>query len=96
MEKVCYSICCSDYESLRRGMSRSMASILEIAALNELLKMSGHHPAREFFDRLEGTLLGQESEVPRPVAPRRRPRGMATPPESSVGLPFPPSSSEER
>jgi HPr kinase/phosphorylase len=70
---------------------RDMASILEIAARNELLKVSGHHPAREFLDRLEGTLLGQESEVPRPVSPRSgRPGGMAPPPESSVGLPTPP------
>lgn len=71
---------------------RDMASILEIAARNELLKVSGHHPAREFFGRLESTLLGQESEIPRAVAPRPRPAdgAISPPPESSVGLPIPP------
>jgi HPr kinase/phosphorylase len=33
---------------------RDMASILEIAARNELLKSAGHHAAREFFGNLEG------------------------------------------
>jgi HPr kinase/phosphorylase len=37
---------------------RDIASILEIAARNELLKLAGHHPAREFFGNLESTLLG--------------------------------------
>ncbi|MCA9619697.1 MAG: HPr(Ser) kinase/phosphatase, partial [Myxococcales bacterium] len=74
---------------------RDMASILEIAARNELLKVSGHHPAREFFGRLEGTLLGQESEIPRPVRtsrPPSSPRAIAvsSPPESSVGRPLTP------
>jgi HPr kinase/phosphorylase len=71
---------------------RDMASILEIAARNELLKVSGHHPAREFFGRLESSLLGQESEIPRPVAhgPPDGPVGISPPPESSVGLPIPP------
>ena len=74
---------------------RDMASILEIAARNELLKVSGHHPAREFFGRLEGTLLGQESDIPRPVAPgapslSRGSAGISPPPESSVGLPVSP------
>jgi len=73
---------------------RDMASILEIAARNELLKASGHHPAREFFGRLEGALLGQESDAPpsTPIPPSLTPRGgrvgrVAPPPESSVGLP---------
>jgi len=58
---------------------RDMASILEVAARNELLKNAGHHAAREFFGNLEGALLG--SEVPpdhagsvASVAARRGPR----------------------
>ena len=73
---------------------RDMASILEIAARNELLKLAGHHPAREFFGRLESTLLGHESEIPPMVrsAPIPAPRVMPSsaikpPPESSVALP---------
>jgi HPr kinase/phosphorylase len=38
---------------------RSIASILEIAARNELLRDAGHHAAREFFGRLEGQLLAR-------------------------------------
>jgi HPr kinase/phosphorylase len=48
-----------------------MASILEVAARNELLKNAGHHAAREFFNNLEGALLSErtrdESEAPPPV-----------------------------
>jgi HPr kinase/phosphorylase len=47
---------------------RDMATILEVAARNELLKNAGHHAAREFFGRLEGKLLSErpsdESAVP--------------------------------
>jgi HPr kinase/phosphorylase len=70
---------------------RDMASILEIAARNELLKTAGHHPAREFFGRLEGALLGHESEIPAGTAAARRMQPFANvrpPPESSVGLPL--------
>ncbi len=57
---------------------RDMASILEVAARNELLKNAGHHAAREFFDKLEGALLGSErlsdeSAVLPPVAASPRP-----------------------
>src|SRR5262245_42752499 len=38
---------------------RDMASILEVAARNELLKNAGHHAAREFFNHLEASLLGK-------------------------------------
>ena len=77
---------------------RDMASILEIAARNELLKMAGHHPAREFFGRLERTLIGGESEVPMSsVASARSPHlkpllnvSISKPPESSVGMPVAP------
>jgi len=48
---------------------RDMASILEVAARNELLKNAGHHAAREFFGNIEGTLLNH-SESSVPEAPR--------------------------
>jgi HPr kinase/phosphorylase len=72
---------------------RDMASILEIAARNELLKIAGHHPAREFFGRLEGALLGNESELPGAITTTSRtPLPAASefgpPPESSVGMPM--------
>jgi HPr kinase/phosphorylase len=38
---------------------RDMASILEVAARNELLKNAGHHAAREFFNSIEGALLSE-------------------------------------
>ncbi len=83
---------------------RDMASILEVAARNELLKNAGHHAAREFFGHLEGTLLAErpqdESAVLPPVRglaglgaavpPRRNLASPPpTPPESSVGAPSP-------
>ncbi|MFI5302539.1 MAG: HPr(Ser) kinase/phosphatase [Polyangiales bacterium] len=37
---------------------RDMASIMEIAARNELLKRAGHHGARAFREKLERALLG--------------------------------------
>jgi HPr kinase/phosphorylase len=39
---------------------RNMSSIIEIAARNELLRQAGHHPAREFVDRVEKGLLRPE------------------------------------
>jgi HPr kinase/phosphorylase len=83
---------------------RDMASILEVAARNELLKNAGHHAAREFFGNLEGSLLAErpqdESAVLPPVrapappgapgVPRRAPASAPpVPPESSVGSPAP-------
>jgi HPr kinase/phosphorylase len=63
-----------------------MASILEVAARNELLKNAGHHAAREFFGQLEGALIGSErpadeSAVLPPV------RFMPPPPSSGAGMP---------
>ena len=63
---------------------RDMASILEVAARNELLKNAGHHSAREFFGNLEGALIGverpsDESAVLPPV------RFMPPPPSSGAG-----------
>jgi HPr kinase/phosphorylase len=55
---------------------RDMASIVEVAARNEILRTAGHHAAREFFGNLEGALLGNgpphenrsdESAIPPPV-----------------------------
>jgi HPr kinase/phosphorylase len=82
---------------------RDMASILEVAARNELLKNAGHHAAREFFGNLEGSLLSErphdESAVLPPVAmrpppssdtgavPPRPPPHRPRPPESSAGFP---------
>jgi HPr kinase/phosphorylase len=75
---------------------RDTASILEIAARNELLKQAGHHPTKEFFGRIEGALgkaptglFAHDSEFPRAVVrgPASPSADMAPPPESSVGLP---------
>jgi HPr kinase/phosphorylase len=67
---------------------RDMASILEVAARNELLKTAGHHTAREFFGNLEGTLLGSEratdeSAVLPPV------RFVPPPPSSGASAAYP-------
>ena len=42
---------------------RSMASIMEIAARNELMRLSGVHSARDFFGRLNRTLVGSSPEI---------------------------------
>ena len=39
---------------------RNMSSIIEIAARNELLRQAGHHPAREFVERIEKGMLRPE------------------------------------
>jgi HPr kinase/phosphorylase len=66
---------------------RDMASILEVAARNELLKNAGHHAAREFFGNLEGALLSErptdESAVMPPVRTGRAPLA-PQPPSSGV------------
>jgi HPr kinase/phosphorylase len=66
---------------------RDMASILEVAARNELLKNAGHHAAREFFGNLEGALISErptdESAVMPPVRAGRIPLG-PQPPSSGV------------
>jgi len=59
---------------------RNMGSILEIAARNQLLRDAGHHGAKEFFQRIEGTLLSPnaitepESMAP-PAVHASRPEG---------------------
>lgn len=40
---------------------RNMSAIIEIAARAELLRRAGHHPARDFVDRLEAGLLESSS-----------------------------------
>src|SRR3954469_13658796 len=49
---------------------RDMASILEVAARNELLKNAGHHAAREFFGNLEGSLMNERPDSTPPRASR--------------------------
>ncbi|NUQ75372.1 MAG: HPr(Ser) kinase/phosphatase [Polyangiaceae bacterium] len=71
---------------------RDMASILEVAARNELLKNAGHHAAREFFNNIEGALLSErtrdESESPPPVKPASPLPGAPTIPRpGSVSMP---------
>src|SRR5262249_18723561 len=84
---------------------RDMASILEVAARNELLKNAGHHAAREFFNHLEASLLGKtdrsarassrppiadESATPPPPPRARPPAGR---PPQRRGMPRAPESS---
>ncbi len=70
---------------------RDMASILEVAARNELLKNAGHHAAREFFNNLEGALLSErtrdESEAPPPVKPSEPVQSSAIPMPGAVPMP---------
>lgn len=42
---------------------RSMASILEVAARNELVRAAGVHSARDFFARLNRTLIGSSADT---------------------------------
>jgi HPr kinase/phosphorylase len=45
---------------------RNMSSIIEIAARAELLRRAGHHPAKEFVDRIErATMTGQNPNLVR-------------------------------
>ncbi len=54
---------------------RSIASILEVAARNELLRLSGVHSARDFFGTLSRTLGGDAREqVLPPTIPSERPK----------------------
>ncbi|WP_437765710.1 HPr(Ser) kinase/phosphatase [Sorangium sp. So ce281] len=84
---------------------RDMASILEVAARNELLKNAGFHAAREFFGNVEGELLRERSPEESSIAPQARlaeegasrsaaPPGppRSQPPGRGVDAPDPPSS----
>jgi HPr kinase/phosphorylase len=79
---------------------RDMASIIEMAARNELLRREGRHSAREFLERLEGQLVprpedageGDLSSAPVPdTRPSRRTWSMLAPnssgTESSAWIP---------
>jgi HPr kinase/phosphorylase len=85
---------------------RDMASILEVAARNELLKNAGHHAARELFGAIEAQVAAAGAKpAPRRPAPVSRPREsqFAMPAvrgirldESSTPPPVAPSPSKER
>lgn len=69
---------------------RDMASILEVAARNELLKNAGHHAARELFGAIESSIQGVEihaTETPPQVSamPRRSNTSADPPPSSEAG-----------
>jgi HPr kinase/phosphorylase len=67
---------------------RNMSSIIEIAARAELLRRAGHHPAKEFIDRIEKS--GHESIPPSRAAPppsRTAPPRSRSPNESSAPPP---------
>jgi HPr kinase/phosphorylase len=80
---------------------RDMASILEVAARNELLRTAGHHAARDFFGNLEGVLIGSERPAdesagvpPATVgetakSPAQPARMVPPPPSSEAALPRP-------
>lgn len=82
---------------------RNMSSIIEIAARAELLRRAGHHPAREFLDRIEGRVIDleqaqrsggrsqNESSAPPPVHVGVE-LVQLSPPESSVPDPTIPGS----
>ncbi len=75
-----------------------MSSIIEIAARNELLRQAGHHPAREFVERVEKGLLRPEEPEERM---HRSPSGSfrflsPTPNESSAPPPVITRSADER
>jgi HPr kinase/phosphorylase len=74
---------------------RDMSSIIEIAARNELLRQAGHHPARDFIDRVDQSIV--RSELP---PDRRRSRtafdAALAANESSAPPPVTPSSDGEK
>jgi HPr kinase/phosphorylase len=71
---------------------RSVASIIEVAARNELMRRSGVHSARDFFSRLNQTLLHLPPEEADLLIP---PTAPATPPTPPV-TPINPSPSKGR
>ncbi len=104
LDERTHSILDVDVPKLLIGVrpGRDMASIMEIAARNELLKQAGHHPVRDFFSRFDsssdseappasgGPSTTPSSNLP-PVGPRRdfSSRSIATPPpESAISLPI--------
>ena len=63
---------------------RDMASILEVAARNELLKNAGHHAARELFGAIEAQLGNKHADAP---AARRSDPRIARARESQFAMP---------
>lgn len=59
---------------------RNMSSIIEIAARDELLRQAGHHPAREFVERLEAQTVMREHRPPSGTLPRPNPPESSAPP----------------
>ncbi len=66
---------------------RNMSSIIEIAARQELLRQAGHHPSREFIDRLEAGMARPRSELPVPQLPSDRPGAGSPPTHKPVRMP---------
>ncbi|HEY4103210.1 MAG TPA: HPr(Ser) kinase/phosphatase, partial [Polyangiaceae bacterium] len=69
---------------------RNMSSIIEIAARNELLRQAGHHPAREFVERVEKGLLRPEEPEERRQRPPSGSYRFLSPNESSAPPPVGP------
>ncbi len=59
---------------------RNMSSIIEIAARAELLRRAGHHPAREFIDRIEGRSQSSLAPESQALPPRRQLTESSAPP----------------
>lgn len=68
---------------------RDMASILEVAARNELLKNAGHHAGRELLGNVDAQVGGQVSAPPsrRDRGSKRRLDESAAPPPVAAALP---------
>lgn len=64
---------------------RDMASILEVAARNELLKNAGHHAGRELFGTIEASLRTQETNAHEAATPETRALRDPQPPSSEMG-----------
>ena len=73
---------------------RNMSSIIEIAARAELLRRAGHHPAREFIDRIESA--GRIEALEPDSSTLREPTESAAPPpvHSPESIRFPRRSEE--
>ena len=70
---------------------RNMSSIIEIAARNELLRQAGHHPAREFVERIDARLVRGEA-----ISERRPPSGQFKRPRPNESAAPPPVDPERR
>jgi HPr kinase/phosphorylase len=66
---------------------RSVASIIEVAARNELMRRSGVNSARDFFSRLNQTLLRLPPEEADLLIPPTAPATPPTPPVTPVNPP---------